>query len=182
MLEILAIAVILIALANKPKRRRRAYNLRAVRVTPELSLSTLAADTALVVTMTGTSDSQYRAISIRGVWSVRLLTAGEGPLTVGYAHGDYTVAEIKEALEATNAISRGDKIANEKSDRLVRIVGTFSGANATLNDGRPIKTRLNWLMPVGEQINLFVFNEDFGALTTGAVVNCSGTMFVKDAS
>ncbi len=184
MFEILIVAIAILFLAKHTGRRNgRRYNLRKVRITPELALATLASDTAVTVTTTGTSDSQYRCISILATWALRGLTAGDGPVTVGYAHGDYTVAEIKECLESTNAISQGDKIAGEKTNRLVRIVGTFGTAGpGILNDGRPIKTRLNWAIMVGEQVNMFAFNEDTAALTTGSVLHCQGSMFVKDAS
>ncbi len=46
-------------MAKKRSRRRRRFNLRQVRVTPELALATLASDTALVVGMTGVAVNSY---------------------------------------------------------------------------------------------------------------------------
>ena len=151
-------------------------------MTPELALATLASDTALAVALTGAADGAYRLISTMMTFALRSLTVGEGPITVGFAHSDYTVAEIKECLESQAAISAGSKIEREQSDRLVRIVGVFlSEANQNLNDGKPIKTRLNWLINIGDFVNVFVFNEDSGALQTGALMTAQGVIWVKDS-
>ncbi len=168
-------------MAKKRSRRRRRFNLRQVRVTPELALATLASDTALVVGMTGVAVNSYRCRSIKGVWNKRLATAGEGPITVGFAHSDYSVTEIKECLETLN-IDPGNKVAQERAKRLIRIVGTFgSNANEALNDGKPISTKLNWLITEAFQVNFFVFNDDTVALTTGSLVNFTGNMWVQDS-
>ncbi len=169
-------------MAKKAPRKRR-FNLRRVRFSTELALATLGSDTALTVSLTGAGDHAYRAVVIKGSWNQTGLTAGEGPVTVGYAHSDYTVAEIKECLEAFAAISQGDKIAQEKAGRIVRTVGTFrSEANNALNDGKPISTRLNWLMAIGDSINMFCFNEEQGALSTGALINHQGDLWVRDST
>ncbi len=175
MIEILATLILTLFLAKHPKRR---YSLKRIRITPERTLTTLGSDTALIATISGTGDLSYRAVTVKGVWTMLGLTSGEGPVTVGYAHSDYTVAEIKECLEAQLSINQGNKIENERANRLVRIVGSFA-ANLALNDGRPIKTRLNWLISVSDSVNMFAFNEDTAALTTGAVVNLQGDMWVK---
>ncbi len=171
------------ALAKHPKRQRR-YNLRMVRVSAELALGTLATDTALTVQLGAVAVNSYRFMSIKATWTLSSFTAGEGPITVGYAHSDYSVTEIKECLEASNSIDPGLKIEQEQANRLVRIVGTLKGeANTSLNDGRPIKTKLNWLISPGDRVNLFAFNEDTAAnLTTGSLLNCQGQFWVKDSA
>ncbi len=164
--------------------KRRSYSLRRVRVTPELALSTLAPATAVTVALVGASDSQYRAISVIATWAVANLTDGEGPVTVGIAHNDYTLTEIKECLEAALSISQGNKIANEQANRLIRIVGSIggSGGPTVLNGGKPVKTRLNWFMPAGQSFKIFAWNESTGSLTTGARLNIQGDVWVKDIS
>ncbi len=153
-----------------------------MRVTTEKVLGTLASDTALTQTLTGVSVNAYRCVSVKIAWSIRELTEGEGPLTVGYAHSDYSVTEIKECLESQTAIDQGDKVAQERANRMVRIIGQLGPeGNETLNDGLPVSTKLNWLMGIGDSVNAFIFNEDDAAnLTTGANVNLSGDMWVKD--
>ncbi len=167
-------------MAKKPRRRRR-FSLRGVRITPELALSTLASDTALASGLTGNGDAPYRCMSIKQVWTLSGLTAGEGPVTVGFAHSDYTVTEIKECLEAQASVSAGNMVVREQADRKVRVVGVLGPeANSQLNDGKPISTKLNWLIPVGIEVRMFAFNESTASLTTGAVLNGVGRMWVQD--
>ncbi len=121
-----------------------------------------------------------RIVSVKMTWQISALTADEGPLTVGYAHPDYSVTEIKECLEAQAAIDLGNKVAQEKANRLVRIVGTIDSEDERLNDGLPVKTKLNWSLPAGMTPNVFVFNEQTGALTSGSSLKLSGDMWIKD--
>ncbi len=167
---------------HRSRRRQRKFYLRKVRATPELPLSTLASDTALTVNVAGASTSTYRAISYIASWVLKNLTAGEGPITVGLAHSDYSVTEIKECLESSASIDPGLKVEQERANRLVRIVGTFnSEANNSLNDGKPLKTRLNWLIAIGDSVVMFAFNEQSGALATGAILHSQGNLWVKDS-
>lgn len=160
-------------------------NLRKVRVIPQVSLGTLGNVTAIVGAVTGAADGQYRAMSLNGTWSLKGATAGEGPIVIGFAHSDYSVTEIKEAIEIQNSINLGDKVAQEQANRLVRIVGTFPSAqvaaeDVVLNDGRPMKTRLNWAIPIGKAVNIFAYNDSGATLTTGAIVDFNGDLWVKD--
>ncbi len=183
MLELLLLILVwpLMAKHRKGGSGRR-YSLRRVSITPFVALGALVAGIAVKVGLTGTSDAQYRLITANMVWTLHNHTAGEGPISVGYAFGDYTVTEIKEALESATSISPGDKIAGEKASRWVRKIGQFSGQNASevLNDGLPIKTRLNWPVQIGETVAAFAYNNDTNDLTTGSVVGIMGDMFVKD--
>ncbi len=182
MLEILVLLVATLFLAKRTPKKRR-YNLRGVRFTPELPLLALASDTALAVAVTTTSDSDYRCISLDGTWTIHDMAADQGPITVGYAHSDYSVTEIKECLESQASISIGLKVEQEQAKRLVRIVGTFvGGGRNTLNDGRPIKVRLNWLIGAGNNVAMFAYNEDTAPLTTGSILNHQGKMWIKDGS
>ncbi len=158
----------------------RKFNLRKVRVSPELAIGTLTTDTALTVGMTSASPNKYRCISVDVVWSLSALTANEGPLTVGYAHSDYSTTEIKECMEAAGALDQGNKIAQEQANRLVRVIGTLDSELEQLNQGAPLKTKLNWLIGIGDVVNAFVFNEQTGTLTTGASLKISGNMWIKD--
>ncbi len=166
---------------GKPTYHRN-YRLRKVHTTPAQALSTLAGVTAIVTGLTAAADGAYRLVSCIGIHSVLGLTAGEGPITIGFAHSDYTVVEIKEAIESAASISVGDKIANEKTNRLVRVIGEVAAERPMLNDGMPVKTRLNWLIPIGKFVNIFSYNNNSGALTTGGIQNFSGDLWVKDSS
>ncbi len=109
-------------------------------------------------------------------------TTGDGPLTVGICHSDYSNTEVKECLESGASIDQGDKIAQEQGNRLVRIVGSMlPGEEENLNDGKPIKTRLNWMIDIGSAVNVFVYNEGSGSLTTGSLMKLTGSLYVKDS-
>ncbi len=137
---------------------------------------------AVVGALTGSADGAYRVRSIKAAWNSIVLAAADGPLVVGYAHSDYTVTEIKECLESIAAISVGDLIAQEHANRLVRVVGTLNDATEDeLNDGKPITTKLNWLIPIGKAVNMFVYNDGV-AMTTGCVVSCNGTLWIQDST
>ncbi len=113
--------------------------------------------------------------SIQVSASINNHVPGEGPLLVGVAHGDYTDAEIEESVEAIGLWTVADKIAKERANRLVRILGTFSGQNAAevLWDGRQRKFKLNWRIEEGQSINFWIYNSDGTALSgaTGAHVD-----------
>jgi len=144
-----------------------------------LALATTNTKLALSTGLTAAADAEYRAISAIGSWDLVGLTAGDGPIVVGFAHSDYTDVEIEEAIEALTAISLGDKIAQEKANRLVRVVGVLSEGDTALNNGMPVKTRLNWAIPIGKFVDLFIYNDGV-QLTTGAAVNFNGDLWVKD--
>ncbi len=169
-------------MAKHPKGRSRRFNLRRVRVSPELPLLTTASDTAVKTVLTAASVSTYRAVSLKATWSITDLTANDGLITVGLAFSDYSVAEIKECLEVAGSISPLNKIAQEQANRLVRIVGSMNEVRETLNDGQPITTKLNWLIPIGGSVEIFAYNQSTGALTTGAIINVDGDLWVKDST
>ncbi len=180
MIELILLMLLFVpVMARKPKRR---FTLRAVRSTNSINLLTLNSLVALAGAVYGNADGAYRIMSFSGTWSLRNHTVGEGPLQVGYAHGSYSATQIKEFIESGASISIGNKLADEQAGRLIRLVGTFSGDNAeeTLNDGKPIKTRLNWAIPIGTNFNKFIYNDSGANLTTGSVVDLTGTGWVKD--
>ncbi len=185
MLEIFLTMVTLFLLAKRRGRGRRRYNLRLVRINPDLALSTLASKTVITLGLVGSADGAYRCISVRASWTLKGASAADGPILFGYAHSDFTVTEIKEAIETAASISVGDQVSQERANRKVRVVGQMdnvsSGVNS-FNDGRPLKTRLNWLIPIGKAVNMWCYNDGAALLTTGSIVSCTGNLWVKDSS
>ncbi len=182
MLEIILLTLVLLLAAKRTPSRKRSFNLRAVRTTASVTVGNLVTITAVTAAVFGNADGAYRIMSMKATWSMTNNTAGDGTLICGYAHGDYTVAEIKEFIESGASISIGNKIAGEQAGRLIRIVGAFPGQDVeeVLNDGRPIKTRLNWAIPIGTNFNAFVYNDDGAQRTTGGGVRVNGTGWVRD--
>ncbi len=119
-------------------------------------------------------------MSIKNDWTIRGLTAGEGPIEFGVAHGDYSDAEIEEALEVTFQ-EPGDKIEEEHARRLVRRVGVLHGlaSNEAYNDGREKKTKLNFVIQEDKGLRMWARNLSGAALTTGGVITITGNMFGK---
>ncbi len=162
------------------KRNGNMKNYAKIRINQLLGIGTLANLTAISTVLTSTMENEGRISSIEGTWSRRTGTAGEGPLMVGVAHPDYTTAEIEAAIEIA-VLGPGTMIQKEVANRLVRHIGTFSGvdSNEVLNDGRPIKTKLNWGFQDGQvALSVWVYNLFGTALTTGTVVNTLGHLNV----
>lgn len=183
MYHILLAVLMAALLAKRGRRGRWNPNNKVVRVSGAIALLTLADVTLLAGSITNVSDEAYRVFSVKATYALRDFTQGEGPLEVGIAHGDYTDAEIEEWREATAAISRGDEIAREQMNRKCRHVGTFgldSGGDASvLNDGRPIKTRLNWVIATGDTVKVWIYNRSGGPLTSGSEVVVAGSAFIR---
>ncbi len=163
-----------------PKRRksRRSRGFVAIPFFTEITLSTLAQNTALAQALLTLGEDLY-ALSIDCLWSLKGLTPGEGPVSVGFAHGDLTVAEITETLDASVS-DPDDIIAKERARRPVRRAGLFSGIAATenLNNGVPVRTKLRFSVGDGHSINAFAVNRSGAApLTTGGIVVLAGTIY-----
>ncbi len=182
MLEIILLLIVGLALLAKKTPKRRRFNLRKVKASPSVGITTLASVTAFTGVFFGNADGAYRPVSMESTWSMEDHVPGEGPILVGYAHGDYTVAEIKEFILSGSSINIGNMVERERAERRIRHVGTFSGENAseTLNDGRPIKTRLNWRIPIGTNLNVWFFNDSINALSGSTVMKVNGHSWVRD--
>ncbi len=189
MLEILILLGTMLAIAlakHKPQRKRR-FTMRKVRVTGSLSLGALAALDVVSGAITDASTDPYRLISANLRYTlVNLGAVIDDGQEFGLAHSDYTAAEIEECLEATASIDLGDKIAQEQANRLVRSIGIMTGGNAAagnmdFNDGRPVKTRLNWKMSTGDTLNIWVRNSSGVVYTTGATVSTLGEIWIVDS-
>lgn len=147
-----------------------------------LVLSTLGAQTLVSIVFDEVMREKGRISSIDTTWGLSDWTAGadDGPIVVGVAHGDYTDAEIEEVIENTGSWDIGDKIAQEVGKRLVRIVGAFGSDTAgvfkqiVLNDGKKIKTKLNWQVATGNTLKVFAYNSGTSALADGAIVRLNG--------
>ncbi len=133
--------------------------------------------------MIAASTDSYRLVSLDLSWAIEGLTPGDGPILVGVARGGYSDAEVEESIEAAN-IDRGTLAKQEQANRFVREIGIISatgaGIQGALNEGQSVKTKLNWLIPIGETVAMWAYNLNASPLSTGAVVNCVGNVWVKD--
>ncbi len=147
-----------------------------------LALGTLASRTLISDIFDNVVEEKTLVSSLVASWSLGQFTqaVNDGPITVGVAHSDYTDPEIETVLESTGSWKQGDLIQQEIGLRKVRIIGTFqqvdiSLGNAVLNNGKPIKTKLNWLLMTGQSLRLWAYNGGASALaTTDPSVKCIG--------
>ncbi len=146
-----------------------------------LALSTLGSGALVTDVWDENVNEKSLLSSIVVTYSLDKLTFEEGPLIFGVAHSDYTAAEISEVIATGGSWDSGNLISQEVSKRKVRQIGEFvspaiiSGqGDVIVNDGKPIKTRLNWMLQSGDGLQMWVFNRSAAMLTTGATMKASG--------
>lgn len=157
--------------ARRSRRRYRGY--RKLPFTATIVLLTTAADVVVSFQLAEVFTEERRILSVEATWGVEDLTSGDGPLEVGLSHSDYSSGEVEESLEAVGAWDEGNKVIQEQAARLVRTVGLLSEAETTLNDGQPMKTRLNWRMATADTLRFWCRNRG-DDLTTGAEIVIQG--------
>jgi len=160
---------------HTPKRRGRKFRryLRG-KVEKTLDLGTLASKTLVSVNLDGSVEERTWISSVKATWSLSDFTnaIGDGPIAVGIAHSDYTDTEIEQWLETTNSWKEGDLVNQEIAKRKIRLVGTFkssvadSQGIAVLNDGKPITTKLNFILNTGQTVSIWAYNQGDSALAT----------------
>jgi len=166
----------------KRKGRRPFRRYLRGNIQEDLDLGTLAAQTPVSALFDETVQERTLVSSIDVLWSMTdwTITTDAGPIIVGVAHSDYTDAEIEAYIENTGSWDEGDKVqSREIAKRLIRHVGVFDVAItneiSTLNDGKPIKTKLNWILTQGQTLRVWAYNQGQAAVaTTTANVHLQG--------
>ncbi len=160
---------------GKHGRSSRYKGYRKLPFTIANALGVLGEDDVSAQVVGQTLTEERRILSLEATHHWRDMTAGDGPIIVGVAHSDYTATEIEQALEATGAWDEGDLVSLEHSKRLVRRIGSLSEQIPTINDGNPVKIRLNWRIATGDGIQFWALNQA-QALTTGSLVEHEGVL------
>lgn len=162
-------------------RKRRNPNFKAVRINNAAAAGTLGSLDVVSDTTVAAADAAYYAISIECTYNSRDFTANQGPLLFGYAHSDYADAEIEEWIETISSINRGSLVEAEIAQRKCRLVGSFPTATASesFNDGKPVRTKLGWHVPIGDGLKFWIYNGGEASLTTGGTIRNDGTMFIR---
>jgi len=176
---IIPVALLLLVIGAAARRRRRRSNRNFVALPFSVSLdtTTLANDAVVSVPLQANFTEDFRCVSIHALWASAAGTAAEGPLVAGYAHSDYTVTEIAENQNVV-LLGPASKSESERAGRLVRRVVQFLGIGGEiLNDGKTVKTKLNWMISDAKAITMWVQNRSGAALTNGPVIEITGTMF-----
>ncbi len=147
-----------------------------------LQLSTLAAKDVIETQFSSTVNERTLISSVVAKYSLTAFTksTGDGPIMVGLSHSDYNAAEIEEWIENTGSWNETDLVNQEIAGRKIRQIGTFENPadeaeTSVLNDGKPIKTKLNWIVLQGQSLNLWAYNMGSSPLaTTDPLVQCFG--------
>ncbi len=156
------------------KKKGRSYKgYRKLPFTVTIAGGTVAADDVTTQVLAEILTEERRVLSIEAGYAMRGLTAGDGPVSIGVAHSDYSAAEIEESLEAVGAWDEGDKVAQEQAARLVRDIGVLTEEETALNEGQLIKTRLNWRIATGDTLSFWIRNRGI-QFTTGMEVTIQG--------
>lgn len=169
------------------KGRRRTFSLRKVRIATSPAIGAIATEDVESVPITAAVADKLRLISFDASYTwIDVGASGDGALEFGLAHSDYTAAEVEQCLEAAGSIDLGDKVAQEQANRLVRRVGTISqtiagaGEEKAYNEGRPVKTKLNWLLSEGDTLNVWFRNGSGTVYSSGSSMAILGNLWVKD--
>ncbi len=173
-------------MAKKPARKRQ-FNLRRVRVNGTVGIGALASkDVGIgVVSAATVGTCRFMSVDCSYTWS-DIAALIDDALEFGIAHSDYTAAEIEECLEASGSMDIGDKVAQEQANRLVRSIGTMSpegdanvDGGTKFDGGRRVKTKLNWLMSIGDTLTYWVRNGSDTIYTTGSGLTILGDLWIK---
>ncbi len=169
------------------RKGKRSFNLRRVRLQSFLAAGALVSGDVISGAATAATTGSMRVMSIKASWNLSDKGASDDDgYQFGVAHSDYTAAEIEECLESQASIDLGDKVAQEQSNRLVRVIGTMSGAAGAggglqFNDGKTISTKLNWFLSIGDTLNMWIRNGSGATWVTGALLLPIGDLWVKDS-
>ncbi len=175
MIEILFPIIMLMLMGRKGRGRRgrsMANYLRGA-VDEELDLGSLAARTLISTPFDEVARERMRVTSVVGTYTLSDVTVatGDGPVLVGLAHSDYSDPEIEAWIENSGSWDEGDLVQQEVAGRKIRKVGIFeskdlAAESAVLNDGKPIKTKLNWVFKTGQTVDLWAYNMGSSAFAT----------------
>ena len=144
----------------------------------EKALAGLNDETSVLQTLITCGEDLF-VISIDGMWTLREATAREGPIEVGFCHGDLSATEVTESLNAEQQ-DPDDIIQNERARRPVRRAGqfrVFDTEEMLPTHGDMLRTGCKFSVGDGHTVNCFIANRSGGSLTTGAIVEVNGNIY-----
>ncbi len=163
---------------KRGRRRFRAYLKGQIEL--DIGLGALAADTAITEPVGDTVTEEAWVSSVKAIYTLQDLPAstGDGPVIVGVAHSDYTLAEIEEWIENTASWEKYDLRQQEIAKRKIRRIGTFIQLSSAedmqvMNEGRQQHTKCGWMLGTGQTLQFWCYNAGL-VLNTGGVVHVRG--------
>ncbi len=172
MIEIIIMGALL-ALVLHSTVKQKVYSFQTI------TLSTLAAATAMIgstkIDATRLQGAKISDIFGRFSWAGK--TVGEGPVYYGFSQG-LSLTEIQNVF-AADPQSQDDPNGDQAMQRLI-VVGEMSlndAAGLDVDDHwHKIMWPSSWEVIEGSTFDVFVFNRDGSALTTGAVLKFNGML------
>lgn len=164
---------------KRKKINRNRQNFVAIPFSNASALGALTDETIIKSSLTPAFGEDIWIISVDINFIIRDGTSGETPLFVGLAHGDYTVAEILEAVNA-EVTDPDDKIAQEHAKRKVRKIGavySMGTAPQRFNDGKIFRQKVQFSVGDGHTIDFWIKNQSGATLTTGGVLEMDGVIY-----
>lgn len=138
-----------------------------------LSLGTLAGSDLIASDLVDAVEEPVYVSSVKAAYSLDSMTPGTdvGPILCGWAHSDYTDAEIEAWVENQGSWSAGDKVAQEIARRQCKQVGIFDidelvAGFARINNGATFTTKLGWVLIEGATLKFWCYNMGTAALAT----------------
>ncbi len=134
------------------------------RLDEDMTFAALASKTLVAQIIGDNVDERTLISSIKASYSMSDLTPGAdiGPILFGVAHSDYSAAEIEAYIENSGSWAEGDLTQQEVANRKIRIIGQLQSITATeqtvFNDGKPVTTKLNWILVQGATLDIWVYN------------------------
>ncbi len=177
MLEIIMSLVVLLGLAKRKGHGRRRPNWQRYlsgNIEIDLAMTSLGPK-AVVSQLTQLVVDTMRVSSVECTYTIQGLTPGDniGPFLCGVAHGDYSGAEVEAWIEAAAGWDFGDMIAKEVRGRRIRQIGVLNSPatleeSSRLNDGKVLRTKLNWALAEGDGLRFWIYNLGTSAVATTA--------------
>ncbi len=160
------------------RRRGRRRGIVALPFSTTIALADASSGVAVLQNAIASLGEDFYMVSVDAAWASRGHTQGEGPIQVGFAHGDLTVTEIKEAIESDNS-DPNDIIQKERSRRPVRTAGYLRQDvdPALIGDGQMQRTRCKFMIGDGKAINVWGSNRSGAQLTTGTIIHIDGVIY-----
>ncbi|CAN8138849.1 hypothetical protein THIOSC15_1170001 [uncultured Thiomicrorhabdus sp.] len=142
------------------------------------ALGTLGNRTAITIDTSRSSHNDlgddFRIIKMEVTAAWNGWTAGEGPVLIGLASGELTVAEIAECLESAPS-DRNSHDAMASAHWPVWPLGFVNGYNGETRI--TVEKTIRWTFSDPEAFQFFAYNMDAGSLTTGSSVTILAKIF-----
>ncbi len=153
------------------KHRKVKRNWQSIEIDLTFSLSAgITAKDLVASLISETADDNFIMTSLEATYALTFEQAAEPnsveAISIGIAKDDYSAAEVETWVENSTGFKRADLISQEISKRMVKQIATFvpptvaAGQQVvvSLNDGMPIKTRLNWRILTGHTLLIWLYN------------------------